>query len=146
MSMFYKGKFKPNNPPKYKGDPTQIIYRSSWEFKFMRWCDTTSSVLEWQSEETVIPYRCPTDDKLHRYFVDFKIKIRDKNNNIKVYLVEIKPESQTVIPKQSKNRQKYITEMKTYAKNQAKWKAANEYAKDRNWEFMVLTEKNLGIK
>lgn len=145
--MFYKGKFKPKFPDKYLGDPTNIIFRSSWEKKFMVWCDSNSSVLKWQSEETVIPYRCPTDNKIHRYFVDFRIQIRDKIGVLKTYLVEIKPDSQTKPPiYPGRKTQRYITEAMTFMKNQAKWKFAEQFARDRGWEFVILTENHLGIK
>lgn len=138
--------YKPKFPEKYIGDPTMIIYRSSWELKFMIWCDTNPAVVKWQSEETVIPYRCPTDFKIHRYFVDFKIQVKTREG-LKTYLVEIKPDKQTRPPETPKRRTKqYINEVLTWGKNEAKWKAAIEYCKDRNWEFKILTEYDLGIK
>ena len=74
--MFHKRLFKPLHPEKYAGDPTNIVMRSSWETRFASWCDKNPSILKWQSEETVIPYRCPTDNKIHRYFVDFQIQVQ----------------------------------------------------------------------
>lgn len=74
----YKGRYKPKHPQKYKGDPSNIIYRSSWELKFMKWCDMRPDVLEWQSEEFFIPYKHPIDGKMHRYFPDFYVKVRTK--------------------------------------------------------------------
>lgn len=134
-------------PEKYTGDPTNIIMRSSWETRFASWCDRTPAVLKWHSEETVIPYRCPTDDRIHRYFLDFKIQIKSKDGLLRTYLVEVKPASQCVPPiYPGKKTKRYITESLTYIKNQAKWKAATEYAKDRGWEFKVITEKELGLK
>jgi hypothetical protein len=144
--MFHKGKFKPKNPAKYNGDPTNIIYRSSWELRFMIWADEKPSVVKWRSEETVIPYLSPIDNKYHRYFVDFQVQIRRKDNSLFTYLIEIKPESQTKPPVvQRRATKKYITEVMTWGKNEAKWKAADTYAKDRGWEFLILTEKHLGI-
>lgn len=144
---YHKGKFKPANPTKYAGDPTAIIFRSSWEAKFMRWADNHPSVIKWSSEETVIPYICPTDNKMHRYFVDFQIQTRNKDGVLKTFLVEVKPAAQTKPPeKKSKVTKRYLTEVLTWGKNEAKWKAAREYCKDRNWEFVILTEKELGIK
>lgn len=143
---FYKGKYKLKNPQKYIGDPTNVIYRSSWELKFLLWCDTNPNIIKFSSEEIVIPYVCPTDNKRHRYFVDFLIKVKDKTGNIKTYLIEIKPSSQTKPPDvpQRKTR-RYIQEVFTWGKNEAKWKAAIEYAKDRGWEFKILTEHELGL-
>ena len=144
--MFHKGKFRPKNPEKYNGDPTNIIYRSSWELRFMNWADSKPSVLKWRSEETVIPYLSPVDNKYHRYFVDFQIQIKTKDGALKTYLREIKPEIQTKPPVvQTRVTKKYITEVMTWGKNEAKWKAADEYAKDRGWQFLILTEKDLGI-
>ena len=144
--MAYKGKYKPKCPRKYKGDPTNIIYRSLWERKFMVYCDSTTNILEWGSEEIVLPYRSPIDNKVHRYYPDFYIKVRESTGKIKRYLIEVKPKKQTIAPKvQKKKTKSYIYEVYEYAKNQAKWKAATEYCKDRLWEFKVLTENELGI-
>jgi hypothetical protein len=145
--MSYKGKYSPSFPQKYKGDPTNIIYRSLWERKFMVYCDTNESILEWGSEEIALPYRSPIDNRVHRYFPDFYIKVREQTGQIKKYIIEIKPKKQTVEPKiQKKKTKAYIYEVVEYAKNQAKWKAAEEFCKDRMWEFKVLTEDELGIK
>ncbi len=142
--MSYKGKFKPANYKKYKGDPTNIVYSSLWELKFMTWCDKNESILEWKSEEFWIPYLSPLDGKVHRYFPDFYIKVKTNEGNIKKYVVEVKPQKQVNGPKPQKAKSKrYITEVTEYAKNQAKWKAAEEYCKDRLMEFKIITEKDL---
>jgi hypothetical protein len=140
--MFHKRRYLPLFPEKYTGDPTTIIMRSSWETKFASWCDKNPSITKWSSEETVIPYRCPTDEKIHRYFVDFKIT----TSVGKTYLVEVKPSKQTQPPEYPGRRtQRYLVESLTFMKNQAKWKAADEYAKDRGWEFKIITEYELGL-
>jgi len=140
--MFHKRKFIPLFPEKYTGDPTNIIMRSSWETRFASWCDKNPSVLKWNSEETVIPYRCPTDNRIHRYFVDFKITV----STGKTYIVEVKPATQTQPPiYPGRQTQRYITESLTFMKNKAKWEAAIEFAKDRGWEFKIITEKELGL-
>ena len=145
--MAYKGKYQPTFPRKYKGDPTNIIFRSLWEKKFMNYCDKNKNVLEWNSEEIVIPYRSPVDNRIHRYFPDFYMKVRESNGTIKNYIVEVKPLKQTAPPKKPKRQTRgYIREAYEYARNQAKWKVAREYCKDRQWEFKVVTEKELGIK
>tara|TARA_B100001989_G_scaffold249500_1_gene224915 strand:+ start:50 stop:490 length:441 start_codon:yes stop_codon:yes gene_type:complete len=145
--MSYKGRYRPSNPKKYKGDSSNIIYRSLWERKFMVYCDNQTKILEWGSEEIVLPYRSPIDNKVHRYYPDFYIKVRESNGKIKRYIIEIKPKKQTIEPKMKKRKTKgYIYEVYEYAKNQAKWKAAEEFCKDRMWEFKVLTEDELGIK
>ncbi len=113
----------------------------------MKWCDTSPSVLEWGSETIVIPYKSPVDNKVHRYYVDFYIKVRDKNGNITKYLIEIKPEKFTKPPDRPKKQtKKFIDEVFLYGTNQAKWKAAEEFCIERNMKFMVLTEKDLGVQ
>jgi hypothetical protein len=144
---FLQGRYKPSNPQKYKGDVHNIIYRSSWERKFLYYCDTNENILEYSSEEIVVPYRSPVDNKIHRYFPDFYIKYKDGDGKIKKALIEIKPFRQTQEPKVQKRKTKsYIYEVVEYAKNQAKWDAAKEWCIDRGWEFKVLTESDLGIK
>jgi hypothetical protein len=143
----YKGRFRVVNATKYKGDITNIVYRSLWELKFMKWCDSSISVVEWGSETVIIPYISPIDNKAHRYFVDFYIKVRTKANNIEKYLIEIKPEKFTKPPEIPKKKTKrFIDEVFQYGVNDAKWKAAFEFCKDRNMKFVILTEKDLGIK
>ena len=145
--MSYKGKYKPSYPKKYKGDPTNIVYRSLWERKFMVYCDKNQNVLEWQSEEFCIPYRSPVDNKVHRYFPDFFIKYKDVNGMIRSSLIEVKPLRQcSPPPKPKRQTKKYLSEAFEYAKNQAKWKAAKEFCDDRLIEFKVITEEELGIK
>ena len=144
--MSYKGKYHPSFPRKYKGDPTNIIYRSLWERKFMVYCDKNQNILEWASEEIAIPYRSPIDNRVHRYFPDFYMKVKETNGKIKNYMIEVKPAKQTIPPKKPKRQTKgYIREAYEYARNQAKWKMAKEFCADRQWEFKVVTEKELGI-
>ena len=140
--MRYKqGKYIPRLPKKYKGDYRNIVYRSSWEYKFMQWCDNTSSVVEWGSEEIAIPYISPVDGKRHKYYPDFYVKVKNKK-----YMVEVKPTRQTKEPKsQKKITKRYVTEVVTYSVNKAKWKAAEEFCKDYGWEFMLITEKELKV-
>ena len=145
--MAYKGKYKVRCPYKYKGDPTKVIYRSLWELKFMRYCDSNINILEWGSEEMYVWYRSPVDNRPHRYFPDFYIKAKESNGQIKKYIIEVKPQKQTKPPSKPKRQTRgYLREAFEYARNQAKWKAANEWCIDRGFEFKVLTEKELGIK
>jgi len=146
-SKYHQGKFHPQNPQKYKGDVNNIIYRSSWELKFMQWCDRNENILEYGSEEFWIPYLSPADNRIHRYFPDFIIKIKENSGKTKTYVVEVKPQRQTMPPKQkSRVTKSYLYEVQTYAVNQAKWKAADEWCKDHLLEFKVITEDELGIK
>ena len=145
--MAYKGKFRPSIPKKYRGDYTNIIYRSLWELKFMKYCDSNSNILEWGSEEVIVPYRSPIDNRYHRYFPDFYIKVKESTGKIKRMIIEIKPQKQCIEPKvQKKKTRSYVYQVCEYAKNQAKWEAAKEFCEDRKWEFKVLTENELGIK
>lgn len=142
MSKYYQGIFKPKNPKKYLGDPTNIIYRSLLEFKVMRYLDQTKEVIEWFSEELAIPYVSPKDNRIHRYFPDFYCKIKTKNE-IESYLIEVKPFSQTMPPKKTKNQKRYLNEVLTYGINEAKWNAAKKYCMKKNWKFKILTEKDI---
>ena len=145
--MAYKGKYKVRAPYKYKGNPTKVVYRSSWELKFMNYCDTNINILEWGSEEMYVWYKSPVDNKPHRYFPDFYIKARESNGQVKKYIIEVKPQRQTQPPAKPKRQTRgYLREAYEYAKNRAKWKAANEWCLDRGFEFKILTEKELGIK
>jgi hypothetical protein len=145
--MTYKGKFSPKYPKKYKGDPTNIIFRSSWELRLFKYLDENTNVLEWQSEEIAIPYRSPLDGRLHRYFPDVVVKVRKPDGSTETIMIEVKPLSQTKEPEVQKKRTKrYITEVTTWAVNDAKWKSAREYCADKGWKFQLITEKELGIK
>ena len=147
MGESIKSKFKPSFPQKYQGDANNIICRSSWERKFCNYCDTNPNILKWASEEFSIPYVSPVDNRVHRYYPDFLIEVRETSGKIKKYVVEVKPLKQTQPPKQGKRVTKsFIYEAKTYAVNQAKWKAATEFCLDNGVEFKIITEKELGIK
>lgn len=136
----YKGRYRIKHRSKYRGDPDNVIYRSMWEARCFMWCDNNSSVKNWSSEEIVVPYLYEVDKKYHRYFVDLKITFKDG----KTLLVEIKPEKETIPPKNpGRKTKRYINEGLTYVKNMNKWKAAENYARDRNWEFQIWTEKTL---
>lgn len=144
--MSYKGVFRPKNPDKYQGNPSNIIYRSLWELKLMRYLDDHSDVLSWGSEELIIPYRSPLDGKVHRYFPDFIVKKKNREGVVSTIVIEVKPKAQTIEPKvQKKTTKKYINEVTTWGVNQAKWKAAESYCEDRKWKFQLMTEKDLGI-
>lgn len=144
--MSKKGFFRPHNPLKYKGNPMNIIYRSSWEAKLMIYLDQHPDVIKWSSEEFSIPYRSPIDGKIHRYFPDFYVKMKNKDGIVETLVIEVKPLKQTIPPKvQTKHTKKYITEVKTWGVNSAKWKAAKEFCEDRKWIFKIMTEKELNI-
>lgn len=145
--MSYKGKFKPSNPEKYRGNVCNIIYRSLWERKFLQYCDTNENILEYSSEEMFVWYKSPMDGKPHRYYPDFLIKVKESDGSIKKMMIEIKPHKQTVLPPKPKRQtKKYLYEAYEYAKNQSKWEAAKEWCLDHGYEFKVLTESELGVK
>jgi hypothetical protein len=147
MAKYNKGKFKPKNPQKYKGNPTEIFYRSGWELKLMLYLDDHKEVVNWGSEEIIIPYRSPIDGRVHRYYPDFVVTKINSEGKRETAIIEVKPANQTIPPKRlEKPTKRYITEVKTWGINEAKWKAALEYCKDRGWTFHIFTEKELGIK
>ncbi len=142
--MSYSGRFKPKNYKKYKGDPTNVFYRSLWERRFMVYCDNNPNILEWGSEEIIIPYKSPLDKKVHRYFPDFFIKYKNSNGKIIREIIEVKPKRHLSPPKEPKRKTKrYLGEVNTYIINQAKFKAAEEFCKDRKLGFRILTEEHL---
>jgi len=144
--MAYSGLFKPRNPKKYIGDHTNIVYRSSWEAKVMYWLDTNDDIISWASEELIVPYVSPVDNRKHRYFPDFIVKVKTRDGKLKTMMLEVKPKKQTIQPEVRKRVTKqYITEVTTYAVNVAKWEAATEFCADRGWEFKILTEEHLGL-
>jgi hypothetical protein len=151
--MAYKGKYNPINPSKYRGDTTNIIYRSLLERRFMVYCDSNSAILWWASEELSIPYVSPVDGKWHRYFVDFVVGITDKSGKQQTIMVEIKPYRQCVAPKirvfednvdrRKRDYRQYARSVKDWGVNSAKWTAAEQYCKQRGWTFKLVTDKDL---
>lgn len=143
MYKHHKGRFSPKFPQKYKGDPTNIIFRSDWERRFMEYLDTKANVIEWSSEELHIWYKSPFDGRKHRYFPDFKVVLRMSDGTTKTKLIEVKPKAQTKEPKKKKVTRAYVTEVVTWGVNQAKWAAAEEYCADKGWEFQIITEDEI---
>lgn len=143
--MSYKGRFKPQNPKKYNGDPDNIIYRSSWEVRVMKYLDENPNVIWWASEELPIPYRSPIDNRIHRYFPDFIVKVKRKDGLVMTYILEVKPDVQTKMPVQKRKTKKFLQEMATYAINQEKWRAADIFCREHGWQFKILTENDLGL-
>ena len=142
---FRQGIFRPKNSSKYVGK-TPPIYRSGWELRFFRWCDENNNVLEWASESVIIPYINPVDGKAHRYYTDGVIALKE-NTGIGKYIIEIKPSSQVQKPVAGKKRHSTLVyESKRYVQNIAKWEAAKKWCQQRNYKFLILTEKELGLK
>ena len=141
------GKYKVRNKEKYVGNLQECEHRSRWELRYMKYLDSNPNVIEWGSETVIIPYYHPIDKRTRRYFVDFYVKVVTKTGMAKKYIIEIKPYNQCFPPKKPKRQTiTYKNKIKTYVMNQAKWKAAKKYADKRDWEFVVITEKELGIK
>ena len=140
-TKYKQGIYKPTK--KYHGKQAPV-YRSSWELKFFRWCDNNPNVLQWTSESTIIPYVSPIDSKVHRYFVDNTITIKEGNNTVK-YVIEIKPKKQTMKPKTHGNKKKstILYENMTYVTNMAKWEAATRWCRKHGYKFQILTEDHL---
>ena len=145
MRKRYKGKYKIKNPNKYLGNPTNIIYRSLMERRFMEWCDSNDKCYKWSSEEVVIPYISPIDNKQHRYFPDFLIQTPKG-----WFLIEVKPLTQSRPPTklvvenlELKKKRRYIKSVQTWLVNEAKWKAATKVCEKKGWSFQILTEKQL---
>ena len=146
--MTYKGRYFPTNPKKYRGNPNQIIYRSLWERKVMVYCDKNDAIIEWGSEEVIVPYLSPMDGKIHRYFPDFYMKVRQADGSTKKFIIEVKPKSQCKQPVKNPKRRttKWFNEVKTFAINQAKWKYAREFCEDKGMEFKIFTEDHINPK
>lgn len=141
----YKGWFNPKHPAKYKGDADNIVYRSTWERRVMKWLDEHPNVLWWSSEELAVPYKSPIDNKMHRYFPDFIAKMRLKDGKVMTYIIEVKPMAQTKMPIQKRKTKRFLQEMATYAVNQEKWRAADIFCQEHGWKFLVVTEQELGL-
>ena len=145
MRSRYKGKFKVKNSQKYKGNPSNIIYRSLMELRFMKWCDSSEKILQWSSEEVVIPYISPIDNKRHRYFPDFLIQTAKG-----WFLIEVKPQIESRPPKKKlveklnlKKKRRYMKSVRTWLVNEAKWIAAKKVCEVEGWTFEIFTEKQL---
>jgi hypothetical protein len=144
--MAYKGKYKVKNRSKYVGAVDNVVYRSSWERRFMVYADTSKNIIKWNSEEIVIPYVSPVDGKVHRYFPDFWIEIMGDSGLLNHIVIEVKPKGQIGPPKMgktAKSKYRYLREMKTWKVNEAKFEMAKEFCDDRKWQFKILTEDHL---
>jgi hypothetical protein len=146
-SKWVQNFYHPVNPDKYVGDLKQIVFRSSWERHFFQFCDSSKNVLKWSSEPFAIPYWDASSEKMRRYFPDVYIEMKDSDDKVKRYVIEIKPYKQTIEPvKRKKSTKTYLNECLTYTKNQSKWEYARKFCSKHDMEFMILTEKNLGLE
>ena len=147
-SQKYKGKYTPTNPSKYMGDSTNIVYRSMWERRCMKYFDINPSVLQWASEEIAIPYYNTAQKKVRRYFPDFLIKVKDKNGQEKTHLIEVKPSKDLRPPTntQGKRKSTVLYEMKAYQMNRDKFASARKWCDEKGIQFDIWTEKHLKQK
>jgi len=137
------GEYTVENPNKYIGTKNPK-YRSSWEEKFLYWCDHSPKIYKWGYECLDITYYSPIDNKVHRYFPDFYLEIYDVKNNLNKYIVEVKPYKQTIPPKIPKRKTKnYLISVQTYITNQCKWEAANKFCASKNIKFKIITENEI---
>ena len=153
---FKQGYYLAKNPEKYYGDVRNIIYRSSYEKRFMEWVDLHPNIVKWGSEPVAISYMHPIKNKMNNYYVDFFVYVRSANGGEPIkYLVEVKPDSQTKPPNplvlESKKTgqarlnalKRYNMELETYLINMAKFAAATNFANTRGMQFKVCTESFL---
>jgi len=145
FSKFKQGVYKPKNPQKYKGT-LPIIYRSSLELRFFNWCDSNNNIITWGSESVVIPYISPLDGRMHRYFPDNNLTIKDRTGNTYKYIVEIKPSDQINQPIKTPRKQQrtFIREQKRFLVNNAKWESCKKWCDNHNYKFQIITEKHVG--
>ena len=147
MGRTLKGRYLCEHPEKYRGNPSNIIYRSSWERSCMNYFDRNASVKWWQSEEKFIPYFNPVAKKMKRYFPDFIIYYENNKGNMVTEVIEVKPKKQVEGPNPNPKRRTkaWLKQVETYVINMSKWKAAREYCEDRGWYFRIITEDQLGL-
>jgi hypothetical protein len=144
---YSQGYYKPVNPDKYVGDLSKIIYRSSWEYRFMRYCDLTPAVQKWSSEPRAIKYYSPIDQKMHDYYVDFYLRV-DKHGKMQDFLAEVKPNkalSKPILENRAtmKRLQEYNEQLRTWIINKAKFEAAKAFADSIGYKFVLVTEEFL---
>lgn len=141
---FRQGRYELRNPDKYTGDPSNIVYRSSWELSFCQFLDNNPNILEWSSEEIAIPYIKPTTGRVHKYYPDYWVKFRNKAGKLVQEIIEVKPSTQTRQPRRvGKRKKQQLYENLTYAVNVAKWQAATQFCDKYGMKFRLLTEKEL---
>ena len=140
----HQGQFNPKFTDKYVGNLSEIYFRSGWELKFMRHCDMSNDVLRWSSEAVMVPYTSPIDHRVHRYYIDFYIEVKNSEGNKSAWILEVKPTKHTKMPKRPlkesvKSLHNYVNEVKRVLVNQAKFKAARNFAKMNDIKFGVVT-------
>lgn len=148
MRNLVQGFFKPKRPEKYRGDPTKICFRSSWERVLCKYFDENPLVEMWSSEEIVVPYYDEANQKQRRYFPDFVVRFKRGPDQYETVMVEVKPYAETQPPRQPKKvtkrtQSRLLEETSTYITNQCKWEAARQFCSQRGWKFLIMTEKEI---
>lgn len=111
-----------------------VIYRSSWELRFIRWCENSPKVAHWGSECVSIRYFLPTDQQWHTYYPDFLVEMTDGTKAI----VEIKPANQVKKPSSTDT-----WAAATYIKNMSKWRTIKQACIEKGYKFCILTEHTI---
>ncbi len=142
QNRYLQGFYNLKHPKKYIGNPKNVVFRSSFEMQFMRMIDESENIIKWASEEMPIPYFDPISNRMRRYFVDFMIEQKNKDESISKIMVEIKPMNQIIQPKKTprKKMETYMNEMMEYTRNRAKWEAAKKWCEKHNFKFMIVTK------
>lgn len=148
LDKWYGGDFTPQNPDKYVGDVSDIVFRSKWEYKFCYYCDIEERIKQWSSEHIKIPYDAMVKGEYisKTYAPDFWIQVENTKGELEEYLIEVKPEKQTKEPEEPKKQtlksiQNYEYRLREYVQNLNKWEAAVKYCEKRGMTFYLLTEK-----
>lgn len=118
-----------------KNSGLPIPYRSSYERRFIEYCESSPDIAAWGYECIPIKYRSALDNKEHTYWPDFYLRKTDGSR----YIIEIKPYAQTRQPNQDTSRYAH----REYYRNVSKWNAANQFANERGMSFIILTEHTL---
>jgi hypothetical protein len=147
-SKYHQGKYKLINEEKYLGDPTVIYFRSKWEYNLYLYLDRNERVLKWNCEGITITYEIMENNHYttKRYYPDCYAKILNNDGSVNEYVIEIKPYSETIPPKEPKKftikaNENYEYRLKTFQKNLLKWKYAKSFCDKRGINFVVLTEQ-----
>jgi hypothetical protein len=138
MRKFAQGRFELKNPEKYIGKRTPL-YRSSWEWAFMQFCDNNPAIENWASEAVKIPYRDPLTGKHSVYVPDFFIQYVDKNGRKHAEVVEVKPANQTIKERVGRNK----VNQAHFVRNMAKWEAARAWCKQQGVYFRIVSENDI---
>lgn len=141
---YHQGIYQLKHPEKYCGKKNPR-FLSSFEYQCFRFLDHHNGVIKWGAETVVVKYYNPVKQRTARYIVDVYVKYRDKYGVEREELIEIKPKAQVKKPKKQgrKKQETFLQEQRTYATNIAKWQAAKEYARQRGWNFRILTEDDI---